>query len=62
MTPELLAMCEMVMERVKLRDAAFKELNGTTEKQFAYDRAVKSWAIAEVQYSKMLRDDIERHG
>ena len=62
MSPELMAMCELVMTRCELKDKAFKELNGTPGRQVAYDRAVKAWAMADSEYQLMLRQDIEKNG
>lgn len=60
MTPEL--MCELVMQRAALREAAFERLDGTLEAQYKYDRALRAWAMANAEYGEILRADIERIG
>ena len=59
MTPELLAMCELVMERKKLVDALHEELDGTAAAQLAFDRAQMAWDAVAIKYNAALKFDAE---
>lgn len=59
MTPELLAMCELVMERKKMVDARHAELDGSAAAQLAYDRSIMAWDMAVIAYNLALKFDVE---
>lgn len=62
MKDELLTYCELVMARAASKDRAYAAIDGTVEKKFAYDRAVKAWSMAYNIYQIKLSDDIEENG